>query len=234
MDDTTGHAVPGKVPGLLDCTRDRFEYRRTRALKQFDEYLHAFRQWRNEGRSNIGAVVRHHTTPWAINDILLAVTSEEYGKWAHGVFKLEVTADGYWAPFEEWNSWRGTGRAGPQIEPMEQAVVVDDEDRESGGPMFNQLFGMDEEQGCTPTVGRGRRSRGRRVADTEDNRLDVDLLASPGTKVQFVKRRRTMSPQMGRDGRGGEGDGVLYEEGVEELELDGSDEAFESDQVCSP
>ena len=64
--------------------------------------------------------------------------------------------------------------------------------------------------------------------------LDVDLLASPGTKVQFVKRRRTMSPQMGRDGREGEGDGVLYEEGVEELELDGSDEAFESHQVCSP
>ena len=234
MDDTTGQAFPRKVPGLLDCTHDRFKYRYTRALKQFDEYLHAFRQWCNEGRSNTGAVVHHHTTPWAIHDILLVATSEEYGKWAHGVFKLEVKADGYWAPFEEWNSWRGTGRAGPRIKSMEPAIVMDDEERESGGPNLNDLFGMDEAQACTPTVGSNRQSRGHRVVDTEENRLDVDLLARPGTKVQFVQQRRTMSPLMGKDGRGGEGDGGLYEEGVEELELDGSNEAFESDQVCSP
>ena len=59
----------------------------------------------------------------------------------------------------------------------------------------------------------------------------MDLVARPGMKVLFVKRRQAKSPVTESVNRGDE---VLYEDGVEELELDVSEGALESDEVCCP
>ena len=54
---------------------------------------------------------------------------------------------------------------------------------------MNDMLNMVEMETRTPGMGRGRQSRGHWLPDMEDNRLDMDLVARPEARVQFVKRR---------------------------------------------
>ena len=139
-------ACPGKVPGLTSPDRDRFELRRTRALKQVDEYLHAFRAGMMNG-SNTGSTVRHHCTRWCTKEVLLAATSAQYATWAGRAFGQELSTKLYCAPFDKWHEWRGTGLAPPlDVVPVEP-VQVDDDEMDASAPPASDLFGIEREKG---------------------------------------------------------------------------------------
>ena len=120
--------VPGKVPDNRSPSRDRFELRRTRALKQFDEYLHSFRSWAPGIQQNTGSTVRHLRKVWTVKDVMLTATSKEYGEWAGTAFGVDVPEGVLWLSYGDWHLWRGTGRAKDQTAVhAAEGVQVDDD-----------------------------------------------------------------------------------------------------------
>lgn len=198
------HELPGKVPHPRDAARDRFELRRTRALKQYDEYLHAFRVWSDEEQGNTGATVRHHMTRWSLRNYLLAATSEQYARWAADAFELEVLPSRYAQSFESWSTWRGSGVAPERSEWWYAVPVVDvdDDEKDLSGPDALELFGPGpEETESVPSSKNEHKRKVRWLSDTEDDELDVDLLCRPDVEVKMVQRRRSSGSARGRPGR---------------------------------
>ena len=185
--------VPGKVPDIRSPSRDRFELRRTRALKQFDEYLHSFRSWAPGIQQNTGSTVRHLRTVWMVKDVMLTATSKEYGHWAGTAFAVDVPEGVLCLSYGDWHLWRGTGRAKDQTAVhAAEGVQVDDDERDTSGPSPLELFGPSTGGTTSGTVSRDSKRRYKLVYDSEDEHVDIDLLCQADEGVRLVARRRVL------------------------------------------
>lgn len=166
------------------CWPCRFEIRQTRALKQYDEYLHAFTEYQGH-QGNNGSTLRKKRTAWNLQNIMIASTSDRIEEGIAARMSSVIASNRIRGSVIDWKSWRGSGQG------VLVAAERGDEALDAKDDPMNELERVilmtdsETEEEDKPVKQKRKRVR---VEDTADNALDMDDLAGV-EEVQVVRPR---------------------------------------------